>query len=72
VRVWPGHDYAGGKSSTLGLERRANPRLRCQSLVDYERLVAREPDFEQAGIAARVNHLDARVVSAEALATPRR
>lgn len=69
VRVWPGHDYAGGRSSTLGLERRVNPRLRCPSLVDYERLVSREPDFEQAGIAARVNHLDARMVTAEALAT---
>jgi glyoxylase-like metal-dependent hydrolase (beta-lactamase superfamily II)/rhodanese-related sulfurtransferase len=68
VRVWPGHDYAGGQSSTLGLERRANPRLRCRSLIDYESLVAVEPDFEHPTIAARVNRLVARLVSAEALA----
>ncbi|HUF74792.1 MAG TPA: MBL fold metallo-hydrolase [Longimicrobiales bacterium] len=38
--VWPGHDYGVRPSSTIGLERRTNPFLRCpdeQAFLDLKR-----------------------------------
>lgn len=33
--IWPGHDYGVRPSSTLGLERRTNPFLRCADLAAF-------------------------------------
>lgn len=38
--VYPGHDYRGFTMSTIGEERRHNPRLQVQSADDYARIMA--------------------------------
>ncbi|GAC1372591.1 MAG: MBL fold metallo-hydrolase [Polyangiales bacterium] len=38
--VWPGHDYRGHTSSTIGEERRANARFQGRSRVEYVALMA--------------------------------
>jgi glyoxylase-like metal-dependent hydrolase (beta-lactamase superfamily II)/rhodanese-related sulfurtransferase len=37
--VWPGHDYKGRRSSTIGEERRANSRFAGKTRADYQRLM---------------------------------
>jgi glyoxylase-like metal-dependent hydrolase (beta-lactamase superfamily II)/rhodanese-related sulfurtransferase len=38
--VWPAHDYHGRTSSTIGAERRGNPRFAGRTREDYVRLMA--------------------------------
>jgi len=38
--VYPGHDYKGDTVSTIGEERRANPRLQVKSVEEYVELMA--------------------------------
>jgi glyoxylase-like metal-dependent hydrolase (beta-lactamase superfamily II) len=40
TRVWPGHDYRGHTQSTIGEERRFNPRLVEKSREDFVRLMS--------------------------------
>jgi len=40
TRVYPAHDYNGAASSTIGEERRHNPRLQMRSRADYVALMA--------------------------------
>mgnify|MGYP003574653052 CR=1 FL=1 len=35
TQVWPGHDYKGRTSTTIGEEKRFNPRLAGKSLVEF-------------------------------------
>ncbi len=44
--IWPGHDYGVRPSSTLALEKSANPFLRCQSLDDFGALKRNWPAFK--------------------------
>lgn len=44
--VWPGHDYGVRPSSTLGLEKRTNPFLRCESLEAFRALKRHWPAFK--------------------------
>lgn len=37
--VWPGHDYQGRHSSTIGIEKRSNARVAGRSLEDFIRLM---------------------------------
>jgi glyoxylase-like metal-dependent hydrolase (beta-lactamase superfamily II) len=39
TRVYPGHDYKGWTTSTIGEERRFNPRLQVKSADDYATLM---------------------------------
>ena len=39
TRVWPGHDYRGHSQSTIGEERRYNPRLAGRSRDDFIRIM---------------------------------
>jgi glyoxylase-like metal-dependent hydrolase (beta-lactamase superfamily II) len=39
--VYPGHDYKGWTSSTIGEERRFNPRLKVQSADEYAELMGK-------------------------------
>jgi rhodanese-related sulfurtransferase len=38
--VWPGHDYRGHKSSTIGEEKRSNPRYAGRTRAEYVALMA--------------------------------
>lgn len=38
--VYPGHDYLGATASTIGRERRGNPRLQCGTAQEYATLMA--------------------------------
>ena len=50
--VWPGHDYRGGKSSTIGDEKRGNPRY-TRSRAEYvASSIARSPDLISSGASA--------------------
>ena len=40
TRVYPAHDYRGAKASTIGEERRHNPRLQARSRSEYIALMA--------------------------------
>ena len=40
TRVYPAHDYRGAKASTIGDERRNNPRLQARSRSEYVALMA--------------------------------
>ena len=40
TRVWPGHDYRGHTESTIGEERRYNPRLSGKSHDEFVKLMA--------------------------------
>ena len=40
TRVWPGHDYRGHTQSTIGEERRHNPRLPGKSRDDFIRIMS--------------------------------
>ncbi|MEP5763577.1 MAG: MBL fold metallo-hydrolase [Halieaceae bacterium] len=40
TRVYPGHDYAGNKVSSIGMERHSNPRLQVSSAEDYAAIMA--------------------------------
>ena len=44
--IWPGHDYGVRPSSTLGLEKRTNPFLRCESLEAFRALKRDWPGFK--------------------------
>lgn len=44
--LWPGHDYGVRPSSTLGLEKRTNPFLRCESLDAFHALKRDWPAFK--------------------------
>ena len=44
--LWPGHDYGVRPSSTLGLEKRTNPFLRCESLEAFRALKRHWPAFK--------------------------
>ena len=45
--VWPGHDYGVRPSSTIGLERRTNPFLRCADLAAFIALKRDWPSVKQ-------------------------
>jgi glyoxylase-like metal-dependent hydrolase (beta-lactamase superfamily II) len=45
--VWPGHDYGVRPSSTIGLEKRTNPFLRCAGVDAFLRLKADWPAFKK-------------------------
>lgn len=45
--VWPGHDYGVRPSSTIGLERRTNPFLRCADVDAFLRLRAEWPEYKK-------------------------
>ena len=45
--VWPGHDYGCRPSSTIGLEKRTNPFLRCEDLRAFLDLKANWAGFKQ-------------------------
>ena len=45
--VWPGHDYGVRPSSTMALERRTNPFLRCRDVDAFLQLKARWPAFKK-------------------------
>ena len=45
--VWPGHDYGARPSSTIGMERRTNPFLRCADLDGFLQLRANWPTFKK-------------------------
>ena len=45
--VWPGHDYGSRPSSTVGLEREANPFLRCTNIDAFLRLRAEWPSYKK-------------------------
>ncbi|MCY3021668.1 MAG: hydroxyacylglutathione hydrolase family protein [Planctomycetota bacterium] len=45
--VWPGHDYGARPSSTLYIERRANPFLLCANLNEFLRLKDDWPIFKE-------------------------
>lgn len=55
--VYPGHDYKGWTVSTIGEERRFNPRLQVSSAADYARLMSelRLPDPKLMDIAVPAN-----------------
>jgi glyoxylase-like metal-dependent hydrolase (beta-lactamase superfamily II) len=40
TRVYPAHDYRGATASTIGEERRRNPRLQVRSRTEYVALMA--------------------------------
>ena len=44
--IWPGHDYGVRPSSTLALEKRTNPFLRCESLEAFRALKRNWPAFK--------------------------
>lgn len=45
--VWPGHDYGARPSSTIGLEKRTNPFLRCADEAAFLTLKAEWPQVKQ-------------------------
>lgn len=45
--VWPGHDYGARPSSTIGLERRTNPFLRCADVDAFLRLRTEWSDYKK-------------------------
>jgi glyoxylase-like metal-dependent hydrolase (beta-lactamase superfamily II) len=45
--VWPGHDYGARPSSTIGLERKTNPFLRCADEAAFLRLKVDWPQVKQ-------------------------
>ena len=45
--VWPGHDYGVRPSSTIGIERRTNPFLRCRDADALVRFKAEWPEFKK-------------------------
>ncbi|MBI3831869.1 MAG: MBL fold metallo-hydrolase [Planctomycetes bacterium] len=45
--LWPGHDYGIRPSSTMGLEKRTNPFLRCKDLAAFIQLKRDWPVFKQ-------------------------
>jgi glyoxylase-like metal-dependent hydrolase (beta-lactamase superfamily II) len=45
--IWPGHDYGIRPSSTMGLEKRTNPFLRCKDLAAFIQLKRDWPVFKQ-------------------------
>ena len=45
--VWPGHDYGARPSSTIGMERRTNPFLRCADLSAFLQLRTDWPSFKR-------------------------
>lgn len=55
--VYPGHDYKGWQVSSIGEEKRFNPRLQVQSQVEYELLMAglNLPNPAQMDIAVPAN-----------------
>ena len=53
LEVWPGHDYKGRSSSTLGDEKRANPKM----LFDSEEEFVEFMDLENPKVLDRVEHL---------------
>lgn len=46
VTVWPGHDYGCRPASTIGMERRTNPFLRCADFDAFLDLKERWPAFK--------------------------
>ena len=44
--IWPGHDYGVRPSSTLALEKRTNPFLRCENLEAFLELKRDWPAFK--------------------------
>jgi glyoxylase-like metal-dependent hydrolase (beta-lactamase superfamily II) len=45
--VWPGHDYGARPSSTIALEREANPFLRCTEIEAFLQLKRDWPDYKR-------------------------
>jgi hydroxyacylglutathione hydrolase len=45
--VWPGHDYGVRPSSTMALEKSANPFLRCPDLAAFLQMKAEWPAFKE-------------------------
>src|SRR5262249_15979947 len=45
--VWPGHDYGARPSSTIGLEKKTNPFLRCANADELIRLKAIWPEYKK-------------------------
>ena len=45
--VWPGHDYGVRPSSTIGMEKKTNPFLRCPDLAAFLQLKSDWPMFKQ-------------------------
>lgn len=45
--VWPGHDYGVRPSSTIGMEKRSNPFLRCKDLTAFMQLKRDWPVYKQ-------------------------
>ncbi len=41
TRVFPGHDYAGNTSSSIGAERQSNPRLQIANADEYAELMSK-------------------------------
>lgn len=45
--VWPGHDYGVRPSSTIGMEKKTNPFLRCPDLASFLQLKKDWADFKK-------------------------
>ena len=41
TKIYPGHDYNGKKSSTVGYEKKTNPRLQVKSKEEYTNLMSK-------------------------------
>ena len=46
LTIWPGHDYGCRPASTIGMERRTNPFLRCADFEAFFDLKERWPTFK--------------------------
>jgi len=55
--VYPAHDYKGWTVSTIGEEKRHNPRLRVKSAAEYAKLMAglKLPNPKQMDVAVSAN-----------------
>lgn len=45
--IWPGHDYGIRPASTLGMEKRTNPFLRCKDLNEFIQIKRDWPVYKQ-------------------------
>lgn len=57
TRVYPAHDYRGWTVSTIGEEKRHNPRLQVKSAAEYAKLMAslKLPNPKQMDVAVSAN-----------------
>jgi glyoxylase-like metal-dependent hydrolase (beta-lactamase superfamily II) len=45
--VWPGHDYGARPSSTIALEKAANPFLRCEDIEAFLKMKREWPEYKR-------------------------